>query len=489
MLQSIDTLRKEATKRLDQSKRSQFGQYMTPTSIAEFMASLFTKKILEEIRLLDAGAGIGSLTAAFLEKASKNAKSISVSAYEIDNILIDYLKDNLTSYKKSLAKEGIIFNSVINETDFIKDCAFKFSQGKSESFTHAILNPPYKKLHSDSDHRKYLRLVHFETVNLYSAFVGLAVLMLESNGELVAIIPRSFCNGNYYKPFRYLITDRCAIKRMHLFDSRIHAFKDDEVLQENIIIHLVKGAKQGKVIVSKSTDSTFCDIREVSVDFDKIVKGSDVERFIHVPHDGDNHLEDSPIIKYSLKDIGVEVSTGPVVDFRAKEYLSQEPKKGSVPLLYPGHFNGKELDWPVKGKKPNAILASPETQKMLYPNGFYVVVRRFSSKEEKQRIVARVINPNKFDTEFIGIENHLNVFHKSKNGIDEQLALGIATYLNSSYVDTHFRTFNGHTQVNATDLRQMKYPDRDSLIQLGSWAKSIKEFDQSEIDHQIAKIL
>jgi hypothetical protein len=28
--------------------------------------------------------------------------------------------------------------------------------------------------------------------------------------------------------------------------------------------------------------------------------------------------------------------------------------------------------------------------------------------------------------------------------------------------------YSGHTQVNATDLRRMKYPSRDALIQFGS---------------------
>ena len=107
-------------------------------------------------------------------------------------------------------------------------------------------------------------------------------------------------------------------------------------------------------------------------------------------------------------------------------------------------------------KKPNAIKVTAETEKWLWPNGFYVVVRRVSSKEEKRRIVASVVNPIFFDSLKIGFENHLNVFHIGKNELDKDLAYGLAAFLNSSQVDKSFRSFNGHTQVNATDLRSLK---------------------------------
>ena len=51
---------------------------------------------------------------------------------------------------------------------------------------------------------------------------------------------------------------------------------------------------------------------------------------------------------------------------------------------------------------------------------------------------------------------------------DRDQALGLATYLNSQFVDRYFRQFSGHTQVNATDLRRLRYPSEASLSRLGS---------------------
>jgi adenine-specific DNA-methyltransferase len=89
----------------------------------------------------------------------------------------------------------------------------------------------------------------------------------------------------------------------------------------------------------------------------------------------------------------------------------------------------------------------------------------------------------------LGFENHLNVFHSGKQGIPEDLARGLAVFLNSTALDEQFRRFSGHTQVNATDLRLLKYPSRETLTRLGVWAKSKGELTQRKIDQKIESLL
>lgn len=358
-------------------------------------------------------------------------------------------------------------------------------------YTHVILNPPYKKIGSQSPHRLALRRVGIETVNLYSAFLALAVAQAAPGGQVVAIVPRSFCNGPYYRPFREFILERAAIRHLHLFESRSSAFKDDQVLQENLIIRLERGGAQGAVTVSTSADDSFVDLVSHEHPFERIVFPDDAGRFIHVPTSPEHNLIDrSPVIGSSLAGLGIKVSTGPVIDFRMREHLADMPGPDTVPLLYPAHFGGGSLTWPIPDmKKANAIRRNDDTERWLYPNAFYCVVRRFSSKEEKRRIVASVVDPAAFgDAPVVGIENHLNVFHENRHGLPEALAHGLAVYLNSTAVDEHFRRFNGHTQVNATDLRQMKYPDRAALIRLGEWAMGRRSLSQEQIDAKLADL-
>ncbi|UIP07190.1 Eco57I restriction-modification methylase domain-containing protein [Erythrobacter sp. SDW2] len=461
-------------------RKSQLGQFMTPPNVAEFMASLFEFPAAPKIRLLDAGAGRGALTAAFVERAGAAAK-IAASAFEFDDQILPDLREQLATLR-----QRVNVDCELIEGDFIEDATNRICLGKGTRYSHAILNPPYKKISNDSRHRALLSAAGLETVNLYSGFVGLALELLEEGGELVAIIPRSFCNGPYYQPFRRFLLRRAAIRHIHLFDARNKAFKDDGVLQENIIIKLVRGAAQSTVTVSASTDDSFADYSEKRHDFARIVFPHDADAFIHIPTGDDDQILERASFGHSLADLGLSVSTGPVVDFRLREDLRADPERGTVPLLYPGHFNGTGVQWPKPGfKKPNAIRDTMTTRKWLYPNGFYTVVRRFSSKEERRRIVANVIDPTRLPAQMIGIENHLNVFHVKRQPIPEELAHGLATYLAATAVDTYFRRFNGHTQVNATDLRAMRYPSREALFVLGKWAKGRASISQEEIDERV----
>lgn len=466
---------------LDPVRRSDLGQYMTSAGVARFMASWFPPLPGARVRLLDAGAGLGALSCAFLDRFAAGelgAASVHVSAYELDEALRGPLADHLGAYAGVQA-------DVIGG-DFIA-LAVQDELWGAEGFTHAILNPPYRKMGSQSAHRHLLRRVGVETVNLYSAFVALALLRLVAGGQLVAIIPRSFCNGPYYRPFRELLLSKAAIRRIHLFESRSQAFKDDDVLQENVILHLERGGAAGDVVVSTSTDDSFTDLVMHTHPFEQIVFPDDPEMFIHIPTMPERGaMDEAAGLQFTLTDLGLKVSTGPVVDFRLRDHLSYTPEVGNVPLIYPAHFNGYGVRWPREDiTKDNAIARNAETEKWLYPNGFYCVVKRFSSKEERRRISAAVIDPARFDgAETLGFENHLNVLHEHKRGLPAELAYGLMVYLNSTLVDEYFRRFSGHTQVNATDLKLMKYPSRAVLYTLGMWAMQT-ELNQENIDAQV----
>jgi len=489
LAETADFYRVDAALKLDAKTRESLGQYMTPAPIARFMASLFSETC-GDLRVLDPGAGVGSLTAALAERlcaAPARPRSVEFVCYEIDGILSRYLRDSLDQVKARCREAGIDSSERPLERDFIlhqqlgrqPDLLGRVEEA-DPGFSHAILNPPYRKINSGSMHRAALRKAGLETSNLYTGFMFLAAMGLRDGGEMVAIVPRSFCNGPYFKAFRERFFSMMRLRHVHLFEQRNRAFRDDDVLQENIVLHAVKGDRKTEVTISTSRGAAFDvdpaegvrdaeDLTRRTVPHDAVIREDDADRFVHIAADGIEQgiVERMARFTATLADIGVEVSTGPVVDFRLRGDLCAQPENGAVPLLYPAHFQGGKLSWPRTMRKPNAIRLTDRSRKWLWANtGHYVVTKRFTSKEERRRIVASVYSSD-LPGKRVGFENHLNVLHVNRKGMTADLAKGLSLFLNCTLVDRYFRQFNGHTQVNAADLRSLRYPDRAVLERLG----------------------
>lgn len=454
-VERLEDRRISVTSALDRKQRSALGQFFTPGAVAKYMASLLELPRKGEVKLLDPGAGIGSLTVAVAQHAPK--VKISATCYELEERFQQELADTLADLPNVTGR--------IEHCDFIKDAVLLVAAGKAPGYTHAILNPPYKKISTSSAYRMLLRKLGLETSNLYTCFLACVIALCRPGAQVVAIIPRSFMNGLYFKPFRYWLLSRVSLTHIHVFDSRDQAFADDEVLQENVILCMVVGAEQTSVTVTASTDHRFADMRVRECAFSEIVTPGDEEQYMHVLTLGSPGSEGLP--GETLREIGLDVCTGPVVDFRLREHISQQAEAGAVPLLYASHFAKGQFEWPKEGRKPNSIRRNAETERWLMPQGCYVILRRFSSKEEKRRVVAYLYDGEELPGEMVGFENHLNVIHQDRHGLPPAVARGLVTYLNSQEVDDHFRVFSGHTQVNATDLRRMRYPRIKELEKMG----------------------
>lgn len=497
LVERVDLLRVDATHRLDTTHQLAMGQFLTPAVTARLLASMFDKP-RSSIRLLDAGAGVGSLSAAFVAQvcqAEKKPEYLSITAYEIDPNLTEYLGEAIDMCRVECERSGIQFTAEIVQEDFIETSVYMLERSllspSLKEFDCAILNPPYRKINSSSGHRQLLRKIGIETTNLYTAFLWLASYLLVPGGELVAITPRSFCNGSYFKNFRKAFLECMQFQQLHVFEARNKAFKDDAVLQENIIFHAIKSKSNDsevEIISSASSEDKVPSVRLIS--HTQLVSPDDPNQYIPIVTDslGQQVAKRIIALSWTLKDLDVSVSTGRVVDFRATKFLRADPSHDTVPLLYPGHIINRSITWPRPGyKKPNAIVACPESDSLLVPSGIYVLTKRFTAKEESRRIVAAVFHPDKYPYGRVGFENHLNYYHQNGSGLPERLAWGLAAFLNSTLVDEYFRQFNGHTQVNSGDLRSLKYPSREQLEILGDKCKSAL-MAQDKIDTYIEEL-
>jgi adenine-specific DNA-methyltransferase len=486
--------RVSALQTLSSDQQAQLGQFFTPERAAALIVGLPRLPEAGRLRVLDPGAGSGSLVAALAARVLREcpALELEIVAVEIDPKVGRYLQATLTDLTGTASAAGVKVVTEIVLGDYIElsTSLMTKSAALDSSFGLVIMNPPYCKLGLDSAHRRALLHQGVECPNLYSAFLALGAATLGPGGQLVAITPRSFANGPYFGQFRRFLLDRLSLDRLHIFESRSTVFSDTGVLQENVVFSGTRQGGNDKVVLSVSRGHTDKPVERI-VSYNEVVRPGDRQRFIRILADDGDTVTAKTIaaLPAMLPDLSIQVSTGKVVDFRARENLRKIPESGSVPLIYPGNVRSGVIEWPREIRKDQAFVVASEAEqkKFLLPAGFYVVVKRFSAKEERRRVVAAVWDPGQ-NASAVAFENHLNIFHADGAGLDRDLAVGLSYWLNSSIVDNFFRTFSGHTQVNATDLRTLRFPSLSALEVLGRGQEMLL-LKQDEIDRLIIDVI
>jgi adenine-specific DNA-methyltransferase len=477
------------------------GQYFTPKLISDFMGNLALPKS-NKISILDPGCGTAILSCSLIEMliSKTEIKEIDLTLYETDTNLLQETKKVVDFLVKWLLKKGINLNVVLNHYDFVIDNSSIFTADslfelkKSKKFDYIISNPPYFKI-SKADNRAIIadELVYGQP-NIYSIFMGLSAKLLKPKGELIFITPRSFAAGNYFKAFRQSFFNNVSISDIHIFDSRNKMFKNDNVLQENIILRATKDVNSEIRITSSECDKGLNEPRCSIFKTNELIDLKSKDKILFIPSNS-KEAETIEVFKNwssSLNDYNIQISTGPVVAFRCTEFLKTEGDVNGLlsPLVWLHNIKEMAFVYPlIKANKPAFIVNSINSKKVLLPNKNYILIRRFSSKDDKSRLVCCPYFSSNLKTEMVGFENHVNYIHRPNGELSEDEIWGISALFSSSLFDTYFRTFNGNTQVGASELKQIKMPPLKSIILLGKTLKAITMPQKNDIDKIVNDIL
>lgn len=494
--------------------RKTWGQYLTPLPVAEYMARLFSIEG-EVFSLLDPGAGSGVLTCAvaeYLATQTRKPSHLIVAAYETDPVLASLLKSSFAYLKDWLASHEINFEAQVITDDFVVGHAEALRDGLGDnkglfqneawarSFDGVISNPPYFKISKTDRRSKAAATVIHGQPNIYALFMAVSAAVLRPDGQLVFITPRSYAAGPYFRLFRERFFGKMKPEHVHVFTSRKDAFRRDDILQENVIIKARREDKwplegrRGHILISSSIGAE--DLHRSSnrrVRADLVLDMSSKDKVLHLPTTAEEEAVMEMVREWpgSLSAYGLEISTGPVVPFRSVRFLEKtgEAPGNHAPLLWMEHVSPMRIRWPIPGqRKPQYIKVKDASLKLLVRNKNYVLIRRFSAKEEKRRLVAAPILNGDLKSAWLGLENHLNYIHRPKGELTEEEAWGLAVLYNSSILDSYFRTMNGNTKVSATELRSMPLPLRDGILELGVAAMAAKH-PVEEIDGMVAALL
>lgn len=481
--------------------RKEKGQVFTPVEVCRYMAGLFTR-IPDSVRLLDPGAGLGSLTAAFCERvlALPSPRQIQITLYENDPALLPLLDENLRHCRTTLAAVGHELNFSIRDQDFILNSRGKgeqrmlFDDGNSdEEFDAVIMNPPYFKTGADSAHALAMGEAFQGQTNIYMMFMARAAELLRANGEMVAITPRSYCNGLYFRHFRRWFFSRMALRHVHLFECRRSTFED--VLQESLITLTHRlGVAGPSITITTSVGKDIPDqLEALTLPAAEVLDDSYGDMVLRIP----TTAEDTAILEAveawpdRFAELGLCISTGPVVLFRTREFLlATLDGEESAPLVEPHNVNAFETTWPVEKRgKSTAFRVCRESRKHLVPTRNYVLLRRFSAKEERRRLTASWFLREKGSSPYLALENHLNYIYHAERELTDNEVFGLTSLFNSALLDRYFRIISGNTQVNATEIRTIKFPCLDRVVEIGRRLRTLNSYTPEQVERIVLGVL
>lgn len=467
--------------RITRDEQKASGQFMTPPKIAKFMAQRLVLSVdHKHVRLLEPSAGGGVLIAAaveaLLEKPDRPA-IIEALLYEQDQRLIPALEALCQRIGEVCAVAGVRFEYVIRGEDFLlSDLALR---GEPVDGLLTIANPPFFKLNKTTDERAHRHgYAVYGQPNVYGLFMAATARLTPANGRWCFIVPRSWMNGQYFKAVRHTMLRHLTMDSLHAFESRRDSFEEDAVLQETVIAWASGRAirEHGlNVLFTRSQGMSDLDHALVqAVPAERIV-ANDEHATVTLPSEGASPLD---AWSANLATYGLKVSTGPVIAFRCRDFITAQRSAETVPLLWMQHVCQQAVSWPIS-KKMEHVRATAANAGTLLPNMPMVIMRRFSPKEDKRRVTCAPYIGD-LPGAVIGLENHLNYIHRPGGRMSLSEVRGLSALLASSVVDRHLRAIAGSTQINAGELRSLPLPSMNIIEAIGcrvSGLPTLEEID------------
>lgn len=455
------------------SERGKMGQFFTPKPIVDYLIKTSNYEIGQSVADISCGSGrflLGVLQILVSEQIELDEIIESIYGADIDPVLVRITVANIRGY---LARNGyrIDINQKLNidVRDSLENVDNLFSFSKN--FDLVLGNPPYLKASPKNN---------WGHPNLYASFVEAGIESLKAEGILAYIIPKSFVSGAYFKKLRRILQNKVQTKELVTLIERNSAF--NQVLQEQILLVLknIKPDEKQKIQVGNafvngglkidkfavSRESVFWDKKMLCLPKNRL----DYKIFNKCFLNGFKNLEES----------GLRVSTGHIVPFRVKRFLSCSIDRNHRPLYWPHNVQPFKFIPEAESKKRECAAKDCEELKSYKLSEPVVAIKRISAKEQSRRIEAALINN---ENEYF-LENHLNFLWKKTSNAPSLKIMELL--LNSKLWDYLFRLINGNTQVSAYEMNTFPLPH--DLEMLGDQIASKQEYSNEMLKNLEYKI-
>jgi len=329
------------------------------------------------------------------------------------------------------------------------------------TFDLVIGNPPYGKIkQTPALKERFSQSLHGHP-NLYGVFTQLAIERCRPSGVIAFVTPTSWLSGEYFKKLRQFVRTACTPVEADFIVSRKGVF--DDALQEIMLYTLKKTTSDvpGLVVQEIDVHSTteFC-VRRMG----KYPLAEDHMAPWILPR----HYEERGVVaalshfSTTLKDLGYQVSTGPLVWNRHKPQFTDHASMDSLPVVWAESITA-EGRFVLKAEKNNhqPYFKSGAKDAWLITRHPCILLQRTTAKEQEKRLMAAPL-PKKLYKHGVVIENHLNMIIPINDTPTISLEV-LAALLNSRGANQAFKCISGSVAVSAYELESMPLPAVDEI--------------------------
>lgn len=454
------------------------GRFFTPAAAAAELAAGLPLPEKEEVRLLDAGAGTGILSAAAVEALCRagHVRRILLDAYETDGRLLPTLADILERVRRR-AKHDYNVRLVVNikEEDFLATArGLAEPSADGERYDLAVVSPPTGLPEEDSPAAAFCHRVLPRLTDTAFLFAEAVAATLAEGGAMAAILPLSFADSVGAAPLRERLFARAPLVLLALDVGR-------------------RGNRPDKTMLA-----TFRYGEEPSVLRVRVKRAGGIEELPPIPYPVAvfsseykvllaKSKEDIALVRamnsfpYRLSDFGLTVKTGLTIESRYRELLRPDRRDGAVPLLHPAGLVGGQMRFPTPGRETPYLV--PRIPSLREPNRTMVLVKRAPTKRDGRHLVAGVYLSGQLPYDaMISTDNKLNVIKAADGEMEAALAIGLSALLSSHYYERYCSLTGALAHVNAAALLELPLPERAILVSIGQRLSAARNYSLRAAD-------
>ena len=271
---------------IDPIERARWGQHLTPVKASQLLAGMVTLPAEGTLRVLDPGAGSGSLTAALVARVIDEAPSLALELVvcEIDETLLAPLRATLEECQSAAKAAGVSMTWTAIQRDYLEASLGLEPDPGLGAFNLVIMNPPYGKLAAADPSRRLLASRIVDTPNQYAGLHGARCESVEPRWTVGCHHAQVVRERPVLRAVRLHLLAEISLTRIHNFASRSTVFADTKVLQETIVIAGTKDTPVSQVLLTTSVGHAIAPLSRV-VNPGEVVSPDDPQRFIRIPTD------------------------------------------------------------------------------------------------------------------------------------------------------------------------------------------------------------